>query len=241
MTQESADPTVFAATDFDAWLAGASLTEASVDILQDASLLGRYSDWLRRYERAQASPAGERAMSEPDPMAPLKAEGEQLLAEIGASRSTWFVRGLTLEDVTAIREAFPEPPPAPRYTKPMPELQRSPTDAQARAYLAAMEGWEVGQRQHAEEHREAIDAWAQAQLEVLTARGAEKIARAVVRVEQQGRMVAGRVTAEQARLLPSRLGEAQVKKLLDAIDAATSEVPEVPMRPLSRGSGSDPE
>lgn len=229
------------ALDFDAWLDGASLTEASVDIMQDASLMGRYADWLRRFERAAAQPRAERSMGEPDPMATIAVEGEALLAEVEASRSTWFVRGLTMDDITAIQEAFPDPPAAPSYTKPMPELQRSPTDAQARAYLAAVEGWEVGQRRHAEEHAEAIDVWAKAQLGTLTSRGAEKIARAVVRIEQGGRVVAESITADQARRLPSRLGEAQVKKILDAIDAATAEVPEVPLSPLSRGFGDDPE
>ena len=72
-------------------------------------------------------------------------------------------------------------------------------------------------------------------------RGAEEIVRALVSIEQHGQVVADRVTAEQILRLPAMIGEPQVKVITDAIRRASTEIPEVPVGPLSHGSGSDPE
>lgn len=225
-------------SDFDAWMNGASLTQTSVDVLQRPDLLGRYQDWHRRWQRAKAG-AGERSAAEKDPLLALEVEGEQLLDELEASRTTIYLRGLVSDDVEAIEAEFPEPPKPPIYEQLPPEPQRNPTEAQAVAYIRSHEAWQTRRDAFNTQHRAAQEAWAKATTEVLAMRGAEKLARAVVRIEQAGHVVATSMTVEQARRLPSVIGESQVALILDEIDRASNVAPEVPLGPLSRGSGGD--
>ena len=227
--------------DFDAWLDGASITTTSVDILQQPSLLGEYEAWLRRYQRAKQVDHGEYAMGDPSPITALEAEGEQLLTRIEQASSTWHVRALTAEDDRAIRAAHPDPEAPAGFTEDPPKLVASPTEAQAKAFSQGYQAWSARQQKWLTDNRATLEAYGDALRKVAEARGAEKIARAVVRINQAGRTIAERVTAEQAITLPGRIGEAQVTVLMAAIDRASSEVPEVPMSPLSHGSGSDPE
>ena len=228
--------------DFESWLSGASATTTSIEILQTPALLGRYESWLRRYNRARAADVGsERSASDPDPVKALEAEGVALLDEIERSRSTWHVRALSGDDNRGIIEAHPDPVAPEGFTEKPPRIVTSPTEAQAKAFSQGYEAWSHRQQLWVSENRAQLEAYGEALRQINVDRGAEKIARAVVRVEQGGRVVTERVTAEQALALPARIGEAQVAVLLDAINRASTEVPEVPLGPLSHGSGSSPE
>lgn len=227
--------------DFDAWLAGASITTTSVDILQNPALLGEYEAWLRRYQRAKAIDPGEYSMGEANPIAALEAEGEALLGRIEESRSTWHVRALTGDDDRAILAAFPDPAAPTGFEEQPPKIAPSPTEAQAKAFSQGWQAWQVRQEKWLADHRADLDAYGEALRHIADQRGAERISRAVVRIEQSGRTIATHVSAEQALTLPGKIGEAQVTVLMDAIRRASNEVPEVPVGPLSHGSGSDPE
>lgn len=227
--------------DFDAWLAGASITTTSVDILQNPALLGEYEAWLRRYQRGKVIDPGEYSMGEANPIAALEAEGEALLGRIEESRSVWHVRALTGDDDRAILAAFPDPAAPAGFDEQPPKIAPSPTEAQAKAFSQGWQAWQVRQEKWLADHRADLDAYGEALRHIADQRGAERISRAVVRIEQSGRTIATHVSAEQALTLPGKIGEAQVTVLMDAIRRASNEVPEVPVGPLSHGSGSDPE
>lgn len=227
--------------DFDAWLDGASPTTTSVDILQNPSLLGKYEDWQRRYQRAKNLGSEELGIGEVNPVTALEAEGEQLLTELEQSRAVWHVRGLTGDDDKAIRVAHPDPKPPAGFDEQPPKIVTAPTEAQAKAFSQGYEAWQHRQQAWVETHRAEIEKYGEDLEQVALARGAERISRAIVKVEQAGRIVTTHITAEQALALPQRIGEPQVAVLIAAIGRASTEVPEVPMGPLSHGSGTDQE
>ena len=224
--------------DFDAWLDGASLTQKSVEILQNPALLSRWDDLQRRYEHAQQVGQAEVGIEDVSPLAALEAEADELLAEIEASRSVWHVRALTDEDVAAIMAAHPITP-APQFGGQVPSVQPNPTEAQAKAFLGAYTAYGAKLEAWKAEHAAELEAHEKATADALLARGAEKVARAVVRVEQGGATVTDRVSVEQVIALERRIGKAQISKIIAAIDAATTDEPEVPAGFLSRRSGAD--
>ena len=123
--------------DFDAWLAGASITTTSVEIWQDGGLKSRYEDWQRRYGLAKRlDDLGEATLGETSPLAALEAEGEKLLEAIEQSRTVWHLRGLTADDGRAIVAAFPdaEVPDGLAFTEQPPRVATAPTEAQAKAF-----------------------------------------------------------------------------------------------------------
>lgn len=225
--------------DLEAWLGGATVAEASVDVYQRPDLLARIEEWQRRYERAEdfeRQTGGERSAGEEDPLAALDAEGEALLADLAASRSTWYLRALSSADEQAINAAHPLPERPATFSEKPPVMQNRPTDAQARAFIKAYEAWQARGEQYRLEHEAESEAWAQSTTAALIARGAEKIARSVARIEVGGEVIATAVTLEQARSLPERIGEVQVGKILTAISAATELEPTMPAPFSRRGS-----
>lgn len=225
-------------TDFDAWLAGATLAQSSVEVLQDGGLLARWDDLRARWERAEKADAGERSISDADPLAELEIEARELLSEIEASRTVFVVRGLLPSDVKAIRAAHPVTDP-PRFTGKVPGVTQNPTEAQAKAYLGMWESYQLQRERWEADNAEAIDAHQAATAEALLLQGAERIARATVRIEQAGQVIATRITAEQVVQLADRIGDPQIKLILAAIQKASEDAPEVSPSFLSRHSGSD--
>lgn len=223
--------------DLEAWLGGATVAEASVEVYQRPDLLARIEEWRRRYERAEQSDVGERSAGEEDPLAALEAEGEALVAELEASKSVWFLRALSSADEKAIDEAHPFPERPSVFAEKPPFMQARPTEAQARAFSQAYEAWGVRKKMFDAEHAASMDAYVQGATSALIARGAEKIVRALSRIEVGGEVIASSITLEQAMGLPARLGEVQVGKIIEAIDAATNLEPGVPAPFSRRGSG----
>lgn len=232
--------------DFDAFVSGATITEMSVDIFQNGAVLGKFDEWQRRYERAQQladEPSGERSAGEADPVAALEAEGEQLLSELEASKTVWFLRALTSEDENAINAAHPAPEsPIKKWTEPAPTPIKNATEKQAEAFITAYTSWAERRDSFMSEQTSSkeYEAYAKETSQVLLDRGAEKIQRAFVRIEKDGMVVgANKPTIEQIKNLPAAIGEVQVGKLIAAIDAATKAEPEVPGDFLHRTSKID--
>ena len=227
--------------DFDAWLDGATVAEASVDIYANLQLLGRYQEWERRYEAAQSLAEvapDERSMGDDDPISELEAEGEQILEGLRASKATWYLAALSSEDEAAIVEAHPIPAAPVTFDEPYPTITTRPTEAQADAYLTAFRAREEQQNAFNVKHMTEIEAHNAAVQAVLEARGAEKIVRSFRRVEAGGKVSTSPLTVAQAKALPSKIGEPQVSLILKAVDAATSAEPVIPA-PFSRKSSED--
>lgn len=227
------------ADEFDQWLMGAGLPHASVEILQNPALLGEWDDLQRRYERVKAIAQAEGGITDSDPTGELEAEAEDLLARLEASRTTLHLRALTPDDLDAILAAHPVKP-GPKFDGKIPSVQPNPTELQAKAFLGMYASYEAQLNRWQEEHADEIDAHRQATMAALQAQGAEKVARSVVRIEQGGRIVAERITAEQVIALQKRIGDPQIKVILAKIKEVSEGVPEVPPGFSSRTSGSDP-
>ena len=225
--------------DLEAWLGGATVAESAVEVYQDGAAFGRYQAWEKEYERAAATAAvaPEGSLDDEDPLAELEAEGEALLERLRDTRSTWFLRALSSDDEAAVNEAHPLPEPPATFAEKPPFMQNRPTETQAKAFLKAYEAWQARREQFAKEHEAEADAYVKAATAAIIARGAEKIVRALSRIEVGGEVIATSITLEQAQSLPARLGEVQVGKILEAIDAATNLEPELPASFSRRGSG----
>lgn len=224
------------ATDFDAWLGGASLVQASAEILQDGGLLARWEDLRTRWDRAEGMAPAERSISDPDPMAELEREAQELLDAIEKSRTTFVVRGLLPSDLTAITAAHPVTK-APEFVGKKPAIVASPTEAQSKAFLGMWESYSLQREEWNAAHAEEIDAHRRDTMEALRSQGAERVSRAVVRVEQGGRVIATKLSPEQVLALAERIGEPQLALILAAITRASDEAPEVDADFLSRNSG----
>lgn len=238
MTEFNTGEAAITADQFDEWLQGASLTEGSVEILQNPALLSEWDDLKRRYERAQQIAKGEGGITDDNPVAELEAEAERLLERIEASRTVLHVRALLPDDLAAILAAHPVKP-GPRFSGKIPSVQPNPTEVQAKAFLGMYASYEAQLDQWKEENAAAIDAHRQETLDALQAQGAEKIARAVTRMEQGGRLITTRLTAAQVIQLAARIGDVQIRRITAEIDRVSNEAPEVPASFLSRTSASD--
>lgn len=230
--------------DFDAWLEGASPLESSVDVYPDGKVFGEFQAWEREYERLTANAErtnGERSAGEVDPVAECEARGEALLERMKASRTTVFLRGISMADEEAVNAQYPLPDPVPGRPKlETPALPDRPSSVQADAFLARVQqqqaliaGWE-------QEHAKDLEEYAIAVSKVLLARGVEKLQRAFVRMEQGGRVLTESMSVEQLKKFAARIGEVQLGELISAVDFASKARAEVPGDSdfLSRRSGS---
>ncbi|MFC8732182.1 hypothetical protein ACFT5B_06970 [Luteimicrobium sp. NPDC057192] len=235
------------AFDLDSWLSGASVMAASVDIVQQASLLGEYAAWERKYEAAKengAAAGGEATLGDESPLAALEREGAALRQRIAASTSTWFVRALSLDEQRGIIDAIPAPEEPATFSEPTPRLVPQPTEAQSNAYLKATEAWELRRNRFNKEHKAEHEKYEEESYEAAKARRAETISLAVTRIEVSGRVIAEAgahraITAEQAAALTAQIGETQVGRIQDAINLANSTEPEVPAAFLPTSSSND--
>ncbi len=222
--------------DLTAWLDGATLAEASVDVFADLKVLGRHQEWERRYEAAQVTAESlpdERSAGEVDPFAELEAEGEAILDALRASKTTWFMAALGSEDEQAIQDAHPFPTAPVKFSEDSPVLVKRPTEVQAEAYLAEIRARAEREAAFNVEHITEIEAHNAAVQAVLQARGAEKIVRSFRRVEAPNGTSSTPLTIEQAKALPGQIGEAQTYSIIQAVDTATQAEPVVPA-PFSR-------
>lgn len=232
--------------DFDEWIDGATVAEVSVDVFQQAGLLGKYDEWQRRYERAEketAATSGERSAGEVDPLKALEEEGRQLLADLQENRVTWFLRALTSDDEIAVEAAHPAPQsPVKEWTEPAPLLPKNATEKQAEAFIAAFTSWRERRQAHesAQKSTPEYEAYVTEMIEVAAARGAERVHRAFVRIEKDGKVLTvAAPSVDQIRKLPAAIGEVQVGRLVEAVKAASEREPEVSGDFLHRTSTSD--
>jgi hypothetical protein len=232
--------------DLDAWLNGATLMTASVDIVQRADLLGKFEAWSRKWEALPEEDEDDASLGDNPEREALAQEGEALRKQIEKSTSTWFVRALDTEERQAVLDAFPAPAGPPKFTEPIPRLVPSPTDGQAKAYLKAATLWETKRDRFLEENKDAFERYTKDAQAIGIERIAETLSRAVIRVEVHGRVIAESsetggpaIGFETAKRLIKQIGEPQFAKLNQAVEHATNAEPEVPAAFLPSSSGDD--
>ena len=186
----------------DDWLGGAAIAQTSVVIYGKPSLIGRYEDLARQREVVEKSLQAEGTLSSPQ-LTAIDEELETLYNEWMASKSTWYLRGLTEEERDEIQKATPvtpDPEPLPKGANP-------------------------GQ---IEWHAEALAEAAKKREEVSREENYRVIVAALVKVEFADGRTAESVTVEQMRGLHKKLGDLQLSKLARGVALATAGDLELP-------------
>ena len=216
--------------DFDQWLTEARIAQGTVEILQRPDLLAEYQDWKRRYDRAKAlHVAVERAQGDPDPVGELEEEGRQILQSIREARTTWYLSALSYPDEEAIEQAHPIPDPPVKYTRQLPSLPQNATDNQSKAFLEALNGWQIGREMFEVENASKLGPWRELVKEAVRNRQSERICRSVVSIKAaDGTVNRVHLTIEQVRRMERIIGSTQIDKLITEIDRLGSDKPSEP-------------
>lgn len=224
--------------DFNQWLTEARVATRSVDILQRPDLIGEYEEWRRQYERAVAArpSVSERTLGEQDPVDVLEAQGRQLLAQIQAARTTWYLAALSDRTEKAVEAAYPLPESPVVFDLALPVMADSATEKQADAFLGAWEAWKIAQARFVDDNAEVLVPFQAEWEEAQRNRQAERLARSVTAIRAGGVLNKVRLTADQVLAMEATLGKAQVGKLLETLAHANDDDPEqaVPAAFLSR-------
>ena len=147
-------------------------------------------------------------------------------SELEGSKTVFYLSSLSGKDERAIYDAYPDPLDPPMYPEESPIISPRANVEQSEAYLAAWKAYEANKAFWEAENAEAIQAWHATASEVMAKRGAERIARAIVKVKVgAGEPKAARLTASQVEELGERIGEAQLRLLVKALEDVTSTPP----------------
>lgn len=229
---DAADPIDPEEFDFDSWLIDAQPAQTSVVILQRPDLLAAYQEWQERW--TQASKEGgdiDRDLSQPSALLALHHEGEQLLNELRAARSIWYLRAIDREDEAAIQKAFPLPEAPVRFQRRIPTMADRPTEAQSLAFTMAWTAYTEAKARWEEENEPVLAPWRQEYEDAVITRAAERIARSLVKIEQNGKTARPRLTADQVKELEKRIGQPQIGMLMQAVERVTTQAPSDPEVP----------
>ncbi len=225
------------AFDLQNYMDTATLVERSVDVFNKAGLIGRLEQWRRRmdaYDVLHPS-TGEPTLDEREALLSdpantvreeLEAEGEELLAELQASKTTWFFGALTTDDVEDIHATFPMPHyPFKPLDIPLPTGSADSTEKKAEAYLTALKAYIDLQEAHRLKFESSPEAeqYLIAVQKVRQDRAALKITKAFRRIEQDGEAVSTSLTEDQAKHLAKAFGDVVLQMMDEAIDEASRE------------------
>lgn len=208
------EPIGVSADDFDLmdWFATGTIARRKVVIHNDPALVEQYQELEAQLAAAEktygADGAAERSLDEADPRPRLLEQMTALYERWEASKATWTVRALSQDDVEATFDAVPVP------KAPLPPLEKAGVKAQERFV-------------------EKVNEHAAAKAAAEGERQLHLIAASVESIETAAGAASG-VTVDQLRSLRSRPHGAQwVRKLWQAVNAATEGDVDIP-RPSSR-------
>lgn len=226
-TQSEAVPVDF---NLDDWIDGGTVTQRSVDIYARPDLMAEYEDWERRYKpaEARAKQVGDEAgLDDGDELATLLAEGERIYSEWMASKTTWYVRALSDEEINEINERTPKFDALPEFAEKPPAEPRDRKGNPGAAYTVALEAYEARKAAFLEEQEPARAKLREQRSEAADAANLEMVAAAVVKIEAANGSVKHDVTVPQLVRLGERMGKVQLAKLLDAATIAKLKEPEI--------------
>lgn len=194
---------------FEQWLAGVKTPTKAVTVFTRPDLLSQERD---EHEL-------ERSLGEKDPLE--------------ESKTVFYLAGLSAAEERAIADAYPDPDTFPMYPEPAPVIAERATVEQSEAYLAAWKAYETNRELWQQEHIDEIEEWREESTRAQSKRGAERIARAIVKIKVgSGEPQTVSLRAEQVEALGERIGEPQLRKLVDALQDLTINPPKEP-DPLS--------
>ena len=229
---------------FDDWLSGASINKRSVEIYAKPGLAAEFGQLERDLARAReveeqgAEMAGRES-------AHIEARMAELYEEWMASKSVWTVRGVNGAMMDRVREEVPDLEPLVAPTKPEP-LRKGATPQESKSHTLAMKAYEKERA----EYEAALPARERAEARHADERNLRYMAACIEKVElpdgrvieaeygDDGDVVTPAVPVEKLRAMKTVLGDAQLSRVLLAMEVATKQEP-ILSAPFSQASSSE--
>ena len=226
---------------FDDWLSGASINKRSVEIYAKPGLAAEYEQLERDLERAEEAEKHGAEMGGRESRQIIERMAE-LYEEWMASKSVWTVRGVNEAMSDRIRAEVPEVPPLVEPTKPEP-LRKNATPQESKNHTLAMQAYDKARA----EYEAALPAHEREVAKHTDETNLRYIAAAVEKIElgdgrtieaeygDDGDVVTPAVSVEKLRQMKVRLGDAQLARVLLAMQVASVREPVI-SGPFSRAS-----
>lgn len=237
--QDQTTPTVDASdtlpADFnlDDWINGGSVTRRSIDIYSRPDLYAEYEELERRLQnalaRAQVDEASLADTEDEELVALRNAIQENYDAWI-ASKSTWRVRALDVEDeIEPLQAQVPTYDDLPEFPEKAPLAPRDRAGNATKAFEERYTAWEKRRDEFTAGQADEAKALMEKRIKASDQYDLDCIALAVESIEFANGVVATGVTVEQLRKMRKGIGPQQVKRLLLAALQATTKEPTIPV------------
>ena len=206
---------------FEEWLSGVRSPVESVHIYKRPDLIAELGKLRDLKERGLKPELFEGTLGDPS-------RYDTVRGELEASLAIFNFAPIDDSDEDAIIAAHPEPEGRPLFREAPPALPQRATEKQSEAFLAAHKAWQDRKESWTERHADEIANWSRNFNQVLSSRGAERLARSLVSIDEGGEVTEVRWTAEQIRQLKRRIGNPQMGLLIEAMNRACTKPPEEP-------------
>ena len=206
---------------FEEWLGGVRAPVTTAHIFKRPDLIAELDKLQDLKERGQHPELFEPTLGE-------RSRLDQVRRELEESLVIFHFAPIDEGDDRAILAAHPDPDGEPVFAEAPPALPQRATDKQSEAFLAAHRAWQERKEAWARESREAIADYQRRFTDVATDRGAERLARSLVAIEEGDVKREVRWTADQIKQLRRRIGGPQLALLIEAMQEANTRAPQVP-------------
>lgn len=206
---------------FEEWLSGVRAPVTTAHIFKRPDLIAELGKLQGLKERGQHPELFEPTLGE-------RSRLDQVRRELEESLVIFHFAPIDEDDDRAVLAAHPDPDGEPVFSEAPPALPQRATDKQSEAFLAAHRAWQERKEAWARENREVIADYQRRLTDVATDRGAERLARSLVAIEEGDVKRDVRWTADQIKQLRRRIGGPQLGLLIEAMQEANTKAPEVP-------------
>ena len=206
---------------FEEWLGGVRAPVTTAHIFKRPDLIAELGKLQDLKERGQHPELFEPTLGE-------RSRLDQVRRELEESLVIFHFAPIDEDDDRAILAAHPDPDGEPVFSEAPPALPQRATDKQSEAFLAAHRAWQERKEAWARENREVIADHQRRLVDVYNDRGAERLARSLVAIEEGDVKRDVRWTADQIKQLRRRIGGPQLGLLIEAMQEANTRAPEVP-------------
>ena len=203
------------------WQGGVRAPVTTVHIFKRPDLIAELGKLQDLKERGQSPELFESTIGE-------RSKFDQVRRELEESLVIFHFAPIDEDDDRAILAAHPDPDGEPVFSEAPPALPQRATDKQSEAFLAAHKAWQARKEAWARENHESIADYQRRLTDVATDRGAERLARSLVAIEEGDVKRDVRWTADQIKQLRRRIGGPQLGLLIEAMQEANTKAPEVP-------------
>ena len=206
---------------FEEWLGGVRAPVTTAHIFKRPDLIAELDKLQDLKERGQHPELFEPTLGE-------RSKLDQVRRELEESLVIFHFAPIDEDDDRAILAALPDPDGEPVFSEAPPALPQRATDKQSEAFLAAHRAWQERKEAWARENREVIADHQRRLVDVYNDRGAERLARSLVAIEEGDVKRDVRWTADQIKQLRRRIGGPQLGLLIEAMQEANTRAPKVP-------------